>query len=339
MNEKIVVPVCAGLCVLILTLISAAGTASSRYSREAGTQETEVKEPLGCYLGGKVFEEYFPTAVELRETAFLTPFGTMNTNIVVGGSLSGQAAAGVLELAERMGEFLFSVNTSAMSDHIAILDKDTPEKYQRDKTLVLVGGPEDNILVSQLVKSGKSTVDWAEKDLGGIEVIHNAFEGPGTAIILAGNSDLGIYNSTTALASFFAHLAGATMIESWMLLADEQLQRGEVEAASRSFERIMSGLRIDGASNFHAPIKDWNEDFPKLLSAEAQMAADMLRFLRTKPELKEADRKFRKLARTCVYCHRRYLTYDRMAVNRVQFNYSQYPDHRLETEWDLVDVE
>lgn len=317
-----------------LVMLAAVGGGRAYTDNPAGKSG---QEPLGCYQGGKVFEEFFPTAVELRETAFLTPFGTVNMNIVLGERLSGKAASGALELAERVGEFLFSVNTSVLAEHISLLDRNVPEKYLQEKTMILVGGPEDNLLVRRLVEAGKSQVDWAASELGGVEVIPKAFDGPGTAIILAGNSPQGTYNATTALAAFFAHLAGATMIEAWMLQADEQLQRGEVEAAARSFERILTGLRIDGASNFHAPIKDWNEDFPRLLAAEARQAQEMHKFLRSGPPLAQADEKFRELARTCVSCHQRYLTYDRMATNRVQYNYSQYPKPRLETEWDRVE--
>lgn len=332
MKRTTVLWMCIGI--LGFAVLFAAGRGTAYTDKPAAESE---REPLGCYQGGKVFEVFFPTAVELRETAFLTPFGTVNMNLVLGENIGAKAATGALELAERIGEFLISVNTSAMAEHIALLDRDVPEKYLQEKTMILVGGPTENLLVRRLVEAGASKVDWAASELGGVEVVPNAFGGPGTAIILAGNSPQGTYNAATALASFFAHLAGATMIEAWMLLADEQLQRGEVEAAARSFERILTGLRIDGASNFHAPIKDWNPDFPLLLAAEARQAQDMHTFLRTNPPLEQADEKFRELAQTCVYCHQRYLTYDRMATNRVQYNYSQYPNHRLETEWDRVE--
>jgi hypothetical protein len=332
MKQTTLLWICMGMLAMAMLLVASGSTAYT--DKPAGQSE---QEPLGCYQGGKVFEEFFPTAVELRETDFLTPFGTVNMNLVLGSGLSAKASSGAMELAERIGEFLISVNTSAMAEHVSLLDADVPEKYLQEKTMILVGGPEENSLVRRLKEAGTSKVDWAASELGGVEVIPNAFGGPGTAIILAGNSPQGTYNAATALASFFAHLAGATMIEAWMLQADEQLQRGEVEGAARSFERILTGLRIDGASNFHAPIKDWNADFPQLLAAEARQAQDMHKFLRSNPSLEQADEKFRELAQTCVYCHQRYLTYDRMATNRLQYNYSQYPDHRLETEWDRVE--
>lgn len=307
----------------------------------ASSQESDEpqREPLGCHLGGQVFQEFFPDAVGLRNVAYITPFGTLNSNIVLGSEIGAKEASGAMELAERLGEFLIAVNSSAMTEHVSLLDSETPEKYLQEKTMLLIGGPEQNSLVKQLVESGASKVDWSASDKGGIEVIPNAFGGNGAAVIMAGATPDATYNATTALAAFFAHLAGATMIESWMLLADEQLQRGEIEGAAKSFERIICGLRIDGASNFHAPIKDFNPAFPKLLAAEAEHAQELLQTLRKDPSVEDANEKFRTLAKECVYCHRRYLSYDRMATNRVQYNYSQYPDRRLETEWDYVEVD
>lgn len=307
----------------------------------ASSQENDEpqREALGCHLGGQVFQEFFPDAVGLRNVAFVTPFGTLNSNIVLGSGIGAKEASGAMELAERMGEFLIAVNSSAMTEHISLLDSETPEKYLLEKTMLLCGGPEQNSLVKRLVDSGASKVEWSQNEKGAIEVIPNAFGGNGAAVIMAGATPEATYNATTALAAFFAHLAGATMIESWMLIADEQLQRGEIEGAARSFERIICGLRIDGASNFHAPIKDFSPAFPKLLAAEAEHAKELLQTLRKNPSVEEANEKFRTLAKECVYCHRRYLSYDRMATNRVQYNYSQFPDRRMETEWDYVEVD
>lgn len=301
-------------------------------------QEDTPREPLGCHLGGQVFQEFFPNAVELRTVAFITPFGTLNSNIVLGESIDSVVASGAMELAERMGEFLISINSSAMTEHISLLASETPEKYLQEKTMLLCGGPEENSLVKRLVDSGASKVDWSTADKGKIEVIPNAFGGNGAAVIMAGADSQATYNAATALAAFFAHLAGATMIESWMLLADEQLQRGEVEGAARSFERIVCGLRIDGASNFHAPIKDFNPAFPELLAEEATQAQELHQLLLTSPSPEKANEEFRKLAKKCVYCHQRYLSYDRMSTNRVQYNFSQFPDRRLETSWDRVEM-
>lgn len=322
--------------IVVLAALIAVGWTTAAVSSQ--DQEVE-REPLGCHLGGQVFQEFFPDAVELRPVAFITPFGTLNSNIVIGSKIGGKEASGAMELAERMGEFLISVNSSALTEYISLLDSEVPDKYLKEKTMLLCGGPEQNTLVKRLVDSGASKINWEESEKGAIEVIPNAFGGDGTAVIMAGATPQATYNATTAMAAFFAHLAGATMIESWMLIADEQLQRGEIESAARSFERIVCGLRIDGASNFHAPIKNWNEAFPELLAAEAKHAQNLLKTLRQNPTVEEANKEFRKLAKECVYCHRRYLSYDRMATNRVQYNYSQFPDRRMETDWDKVIVD
>jgi len=320
----------------ILIVVTACILLACGVHAASGGDEPE-REPLGCHLGGKVFQEFFPDAVELRTVAFLTPYGTLNSNIVLGEDLAPLAATGAMELAERLGEFLIAVNSSAMTEHVSLLANQTPEKYLQEKTMLLCGGPEVNSLVKRLVDSGASKVDWSAEKTGKIEVVPNAFGGNGTAVIMAGADATATYNATTALAGFFAHLAGATMIESWMLYADQQLQRGEVQGAAKSFERIVCGLRIDGASNFHAPIKNFNDAFPELLAEEASQAQELHKALLASPSPEEADKEFRELAKKCVYCHQRYLSYDRMSTNRVQYNYSQYPGHRLETEWDSVD--
>jgi len=61
----------------------------------------------------------------------------------------------------------------------------TEEEANRSMNLVLIGGPEANDLVNELVLAGMSTVDWYSSE-GDIEVVPNAFAEGGTAIIVAG---------------------------------------------------------------------------------------------------------------------------------------------------------
>ena len=61
----------------------------------------------------------------------------------------------------------------------------TEQEANKSMNLVLIGGPEANELVNELVMSGMSTVDWYSSE-GDIEVIENAFGTGSYAVIVAG---------------------------------------------------------------------------------------------------------------------------------------------------------
>ncbi len=287
---------------------------------------------MGCLPNGEIFNSFSPNATALRTVPFLTEFGILNTNVVIGQHPSSTVAVSAMELCERIGEYLQVINTNS-SDTIGLSTGDVPQKYLQEKTIVLCGGPSENELVKQLVKSGKSKVDWNAAQTGTIEVISEAFGGPGTAVVLAGQGSDGSFYAISAMSEFFKHLTGAGLAEAMMLKADNQLQRSDVQGASDSYARLVDGLRIDGTANFHAPIKDITPDFSKLLKAEVDMSVELARLLKTKPTSKTANTQLRKIAGECAYCHQRYLSYDRMSPNRVKYLYSQYPKARLETDW------
>ncbi len=318
--------VCAGVVLMMMLALSVITSAVS-------SQKPDPKKAkMGCYPNGEIFNSFFPDAVGLRMVPFLTEFGTLNTNVVIGQHPSGKVAVAAMELCERIGEYLQVINTNS-SDTIGLAAGDVPEKYLQEKTIVLVGGPSENELVKQLVDSGKSQVDWSMAQTGTIEVISGAFGGPGTAVVLGGQGPDGSFYAISAMSELFRHFSGAGLLEAMMLKADKQLQRGDVQGASESYERVLDGLRIDGSANFHAPIKDITPDFSKLLKAEVDMSRELARFLKTHPTPKEANAQLRAIARECAYCHQRYLSYDRMSPNRVKYLYSQYPKARLETDW------
>ena len=291
---------------------------------------------LGCFPNGEVFDAFTPDAVKIRTTGFLTPFGTLNTNVVLADDPSGPVAVGAVELAERVGELLTAFNTTS-SDQIALKASDVPDKYLEQKTMLLCGGPDENPLVRRLVREGKSTVDWTRADMGRIEVIEGAFGGPGTAIILGGADPDAAFYAIGALSEYLKHVGGAGLAQAKMLQADRQLRRGEVAAAADSFEHLLNGLRIDGGATFHAPIKDPSPEFPAELAQEVRMARDVYRLLKRGAPAVEADARFRTLAGRCVYCHDRYLAFDFTGTNRMQYLFAQYPDTRLQTDWARED--
>ncbi|MCP3874034.1 MAG: hypothetical protein GY699_12860, partial [Desulfobacteraceae bacterium] len=181
---------------------------------------------MGCYPNGEMFNSFSPDAIAIRTVAFLTEFGTLNTNIVIGEYPSSTVAVSAMELCERIGEYLQVINTNS-SDAIGLSTGDVSQKYLQEKTIVLCGGPSENELVRQLVKSGKSKVDWNNAQTGTIEVIPEAFGGPGTAVVLAGQGPDGSFYAISAMSEFFKHLTGAGLAEAMMLKADNQLQRGD----------------------------------------------------------------------------------------------------------------
>ncbi len=326
--KKMITPGVAGAVITLVLILAIITTAMSSQEFELDSKN----EKMGCYPNGEIFNAFSPNAISLRTVPFLTEFGTLNTNVVVGQHPSGTVAVAAMTLCERIGEYLQVINTTS-SDTIGISTGAVPEKYLQEKTMVLCGGPSENERVKQLVESGKSKVDWDTAQTGTIEVIVGAFGGPGTAVVLGGQGPEGATYAISALSEFFKHLTGAGLVEAMMLKADVQLQRGDIQGASESYERLVDGLRIDGSANFHAPIKDITPDFPKLLEEEVAMSRKLARFLRTKPTPEAANAQFRNVAGECRYCHQRYLSYDRMSPNRVTYLYSQYPNARLETEW------
>ncbi len=321
--------ICTGIVLMMVLAFSIIATAVS-------SQQLDPKHvKMGCLPNGEIFNSFSPDVTALRTVPFLTEFGTLNTNVVIGQHPSSTVAVSVMELCERIGEYLQVINTNS-SDTIGLSTGDVPQKYLQEKTIVLCGGPSENELVLQLVKSGKSKVDWNTAQTGTVEVISEAFGGPGTAVVLAGHGPDGSFYAISAMSEFFKHLSGAGLVEAMMLKADKQLQRGDVQGASESYARLVDGLRIDGTANFHLLIKDFTPDFPKLLKAEVDMSIQFARLLKTNPTPKAANTQFRKIAGECAYCHQRYLSYDRMSPNRVKYLYSQYPKARLETDWAKV---
>ncbi len=291
---------------------------------------------FGCLPGGSVFNHFSPDNIALREVAFITPFGTMNTNIVVGQSVDAAVVIEIADLSERMGEFLTAINTTALINQVAIIDKDVPDRYLKDKTMILCGGPKENNLVLKLVQDKKSTVAWNNAKDGHIEVIDNAFGGTGTAIIAGGATPEATSRAIAALTGFFAHIAGANLAEEGLLQADRALRHGNVTLAAKGIEKLINGLRLDGSIKIDVPVLDAPPDFSDLLKAEAKEAQALLKLLRKNPALKDAEAGFQKLAGFCAYCHDYHLAYNRSGQNRNQFHYVQFPMTRCETEWATV---
>lgn len=298
----------------------------------ADTSQDNNQLQQGCLPNGDVFNLFYPDAISLRHVAFLTEFGTLNTNVVIGDTPDGSVAIAAMDLVERVGEYLQTINTTS-SAGIGLTASTIPPKYLAERTIVLCGTVQSNALIRQLVDAGKSKVDWSAEALGKIEVVPNAFDGPGSAVILGGRDAQASILAIAALNEFFKHLTGATLVEAMMLQADKQLQHGEVRAAKDTYKRLVDGLRIDGSATFFAPIKDMSPHFPKLLKEEVDMSVEMAKFLTTEPSATEANKALRDVAKKCAFCHQRYLSYDRMKTNRISYLYSQYPDARLETEW------
>ncbi len=314
--------------IIVLSIIILSG---KKVLIQAETNSGEV--PLGCIPDGSVFENFVPNAVKLREINYVTDFGTLNTNIVVGKKISGKIACAVSELTERMGEFLANMNTSALLANIVMIDEKVPEKYLKERTIILCGISEENKLIKQLVQKGKSKVDWTKAKSGTIEIIEKAFDGFATAVIAGGADEDSSYVAIGALAGFFTHIAGANLGEDGLLSADQELKQGDVKGAARSIERLINGLRLDGSAKIFVPVKNITPDFMNLLQDESRQASNLLKILKENPPIEKAEDEFKKLAGFCFYCHQKYVSYDRMNQNRVKFHYSQYPDTRCETEW------
>jgi len=318
------------LALICLTLLLGISTLSSRLA------QADEAHPLGCLPGGQVFDLFTPDAVPLRTTAYMTPFGTLNTNIVLGDDPSGAVAVAVTDLAERIGEYLPAV-ASTSPIPLAMRASEAPAKYLEQKTMLLCGGPDENALVKRLVEEGKSVVDWKSAELGHIEVIEQAFGGPGSAVILGGATPQASVYAINAFSEFFKHLAGATLAQVKMLEADRQLRRGDIAGAADSFVYLLNGLRVDGSAKFFVPIKNPSPKFEQQLKDEARLAQEVGQLLRQGPSLEEAEAQFQELASRCSYCHERYLSFDFKGTNRMQYLFSQFPDTRIETQWAKAD--
>lgn len=311
---------------LLLTLMGL----SSQMARADGSNE------MGCLPNGELFDLFAPDAVGLRTTAYMTPFGTLNTNLVLGDQPSAAVAVAAIDLAERIGEFLPALGSTSPIP-LAMPAADAPQKYLEQKTTLLCGGADENALVQRLVATDKSTVDWEAAEVGYIEVVENAFGGPGTAVILGGATPQASAYAINAFSEFFKHLAGATLAQARMLEADRQLRHGEINAAADSFGTLLNGLRVDGSANFFVPIENPSPKFEEQLRDEVRLAQAFARLLRTDPDLEQAEAQFQELASRCMYCHERYLAFDYMGTNRMQYLFSQYPETRLQTEWAKTD--
>ncbi|NEX15982.1 MAG: hypothetical protein C1943_04925 [Halochromatium sp.] len=298
--------------------------------------QADEAQPLGCLPGGQVFDLFTPDAVPLRTTAYMTPFGTLNTNIVLGDDPSGAVAIAAIDLAERIGEYLPAV-ASTSPIPLAMRASEAPAKYLEQKTMLLCGGPDENALVKRLVDEGKSKVDWKAAEVGQIEVVEQAFGGPGTAVILGGSTSQGSVYAINAFTEFFKHLAGATLAQAKMLEADRQLRRGDIAGAADSFVYLLNGLRVDGSAKFFVPIKNPSPKFEQQLKDEAKLAQEVGQLLSQGPSLEEAEAQFQELASRCTYCHERYLSFDFKGTNRMQYLFSQFPDTRIETQWAKAD--
>ncbi|GEM_PF-2568486 len=315
---------------LLTVLFFIAGSGISNIVCAGESQDTLQ---FGCMSDGSVFKNIVPKPSDLRKVKYLTPFGTLNTNIIFGEKVNGAVAARVSDLSERIGEFMMAVNSSALITQMSIVDKNVPLEYLKERTLVLCGGPADNKLVKQLVTNGKSKVDWTKSKTGTIEIIPHAFGGQASAIIAGGTDNKGIVMAIEAMTGFFAHLAGSNLAENGLLNADLALRHKNIFLASKGIERMLDGLRLDGSTKIFIPVRNFTPEFPGLLKAEGKTAQNYLRFLRKNPSVKEADEGFRRLAGFCAYCHMHYLSYDRSAQNRNRFHYAQFPKTRCETKW------
>ncbi|NOZ77412.1 MAG: S-layer protein, partial [Euryarchaeota archaeon] len=79
-------------------------------------------------------------------------------------------------------------------------EDEVTDTEKEGNTLVLVGGPVANSLVAELVKAGKSKVDWYASE-GDVEVIEDAFAEGQTAIIVAGKDREATANATEMFTS------------------------------------------------------------------------------------------------------------------------------------------
>ncbi|NCC29207.1 MAG: hypothetical protein EOM22_13990 [Gammaproteobacteria bacterium] len=317
-----------------LTRVLALGVVAGAGSLGGALHAAEPE--LGCLPGGEVFGLFSPDAVKVRTTAYMTPFGTLNANIVLGDAPSGPVAIAAIDLAERFGEFLTAIAATS-SIPIAIQASRVPEKYLEEKTIILCGGPAENPLVRRLVEEGRSVVDWENAEVGHIEVVEQAFGGPGRAVILGGANPRASVYAINAFTEFFKHLAGASLALARMLDAERQLQRPDIAGAGDSFERMLDGLRIDGSAKFHVPIRNPSPDFEQQLKDEVKLAQQVAQLLRSEPTPEEARTAFYDLAERCTDCHRRYLSFDFNATNRVQYLFSQYPNRQIGSDWAMAD--
>jgi hypothetical protein len=81
-----------------------------------------------------------------------------------------------------------------------VKDTDVTSSDKTNFNLVLMGGPVANVLTSDLVTQGKSTVDWFTSS-GDIEVISNAFVTGRTAIVVAGKNRAATATAASNLAA------------------------------------------------------------------------------------------------------------------------------------------
>jgi S-layer protein (TIGR01564 family) len=81
-----------------------------------------------------------------------------------------------------------------------VKDTDVTSSDKTNFNLVLMGGPVANVLTSDLVTQGKSTVDWFTSS-GDIEVIPNAFVTGRTAIVVAGENRAATATAASNLAA------------------------------------------------------------------------------------------------------------------------------------------
>lgn len=140
----------------------------------------------GIYFVGKVAELVEGEETPVPEASSYAFDFNEDWELQVRGISKATVASGTLMKKKKYGFLKKDVRVSTVSTlPMPSLEIVTEQEANKSMNLVLIGGPEANELVNELVMSGMSTVDWYSSE-GDIEVIENAFGTGSYAVIVAG---------------------------------------------------------------------------------------------------------------------------------------------------------
>ncbi len=140
----------------------------------------------GIYFMGKVAELVEGEETPVPEASSYAFDFNEDWELQVRGISKATVASGTLMKKKKYGFLKKDVRVSTVSTlPMPSLEIVTEQEANKSMNLVLIGGPEANELVNELVMSGMSTVDWYSSE-GDIEVIENAFGTGSYAVIVAG---------------------------------------------------------------------------------------------------------------------------------------------------------
>ena len=140
----------------------------------------------GIYFMGKVAELVEGEVTPVPEASSYAFDFNDDRELQVRGISKATVASGTLMKKKKYGFLKKDVRVSTVSTlPMPSLEIVTEQEANKSMNLVLIGGPEANELVNELVMSGMSTVDWYSSE-GDIEVIENAFGTGSYAVIVAG---------------------------------------------------------------------------------------------------------------------------------------------------------